>query len=150
MLTPDPECAAFPPVLPPFNVSPGYYPKLFYPKIGKIAESFIPDFTTAYYIKVRWAAAGCPGSAAKIKTLNKIVHSACAYYIKVTTPCGLCAWRRRLLRFADVAALLAMCAVSLSIHHSSAELQGRDRRRHLPLLPRAIPGGVQQGTCMCS
>ncbi len=30
---------------------PGYYPKLFYPKIGKIAESFIPDFTTAYYIK---------------------------------------------------------------------------------------------------
>lgn len=31
----------------------GYYPKLFYPKIGKIAESFIPNFTTAYYIKAR-------------------------------------------------------------------------------------------------
>lgn len=36
---------------------PGYYPKLFYPKIGKIAESFIPDFTTAYYIKASAAAA---------------------------------------------------------------------------------------------
>jgi hypothetical protein len=33
------------------RIRTGYYPKLFYPKIGKIAESFIPAFTTAYYIK---------------------------------------------------------------------------------------------------
>lgn len=31
--------------------SAGYYPPLFYPKIGQIAKTFIPNFETAYYIK---------------------------------------------------------------------------------------------------
>ena len=30
----------------------GYYPKLFYPAIGRIADSLLPRFTTAYYVKV--------------------------------------------------------------------------------------------------
>lgn len=32
------------------RVRSGYYPSLFYPKVGKLAKTFIPQFTTAYYI----------------------------------------------------------------------------------------------------
>eukprot|EP00854_Cymbomonas_tetramitiformis_P009226 gene9226-10931_t len=32
------------------RVRSGYYPKLFYPKLGKLAENFLPKFETAYYI----------------------------------------------------------------------------------------------------
>lgn len=32
------------------RIRSGYYPSLFYPKIGKIAENFLPFFTQAYYI----------------------------------------------------------------------------------------------------
>lgn len=35
------------------RIRTGYYPPLFYPAIGKIAKSLIPNFTTAYYIKAR-------------------------------------------------------------------------------------------------
>lgn len=33
------------------RIRTGYYPPLFYPAIGKIAQNFIPKFTTAYYVK---------------------------------------------------------------------------------------------------
>jgi hypothetical protein len=32
------------------RIRSGYYPSLFYPKIGKLAKNFIPLFETAYYI----------------------------------------------------------------------------------------------------
>uniref|UniRef100_A0A7S0MRW1 DUF1995 domain-containing protein n=1 Tax=Pyramimonas obovata TaxID=1411642 RepID=A0A7S0MRW1_9CHLO len=32
------------------RIRSGYYPKFFYPKIGKLAETFIPKFEQAYYI----------------------------------------------------------------------------------------------------
>jgi hypothetical protein len=32
------------------RIRSGYYPKFFYPKIGKLAETFIPNFEQAYYI----------------------------------------------------------------------------------------------------
>ena len=32
------------------RIRSGYYPSFFYPKIGKIAKSFIPQFTQVYYI----------------------------------------------------------------------------------------------------
>eukprot|EP01024_Parvocaulis_polyphysoides_P042658 TRINITY_DN38967_c0_g2_i1.p1 TRINITY_DN38967_c0_g2~~TRINITY_DN38967_c0_g2_i1.p1 ORF type:complete len:250 (+),score=23.22 TRINITY_DN38967_c0_g2_i1:91-750(+) len=32
------------------RVRSGYYPPLFYPKVGKMAKEFIPQFTQAYYI----------------------------------------------------------------------------------------------------
>ena len=37
---------------PPRAAACRYYPPLFYPAIGKIAQNFIPKFTTAYYVKV--------------------------------------------------------------------------------------------------
>jgi hypothetical protein len=48
----------------------GYYPPFFYPAIGRIAKSFIPQFTTAYYIKVggqgcKLRDLGCQESAGK-------------------------------------------------------------------------------------
>ncbi|KAI3429306.1 hypothetical protein D9Q98_005401 [Chlorella vulgaris] len=33
------------------RIRTGYYPPFFYPAIGKIAKSFLPKFTTAYYLK---------------------------------------------------------------------------------------------------
>jgi hypothetical protein len=38
--------------------SDSYYPPFFYPAIGKIAKSFLPKFTTAYYLKVQ-CGVGC-------------------------------------------------------------------------------------------
>lgn len=32
------------------RIRSGYYPGLFYPKLGRLAKSFIPLFTQAYYI----------------------------------------------------------------------------------------------------
>eukprot|EP00884_Botryococcus_braunii_P020999 jgi/Botrbrau1/7583/Bobra.0159s0032.1 len=32
------------------RIRSGYYPALFYPKIGRLAKSFIPSFTSAFYI----------------------------------------------------------------------------------------------------
>lgn len=32
------------------RIRSGYYPKFFYPKIGKLAETFIPKFEQSYYI----------------------------------------------------------------------------------------------------
>merc|ERR1712070_1145322 len=32
------------------RIRSGYYPKFFYPKLGKLAETFLPKFGTAYYI----------------------------------------------------------------------------------------------------
>jgi len=32
------------------RIRSGYYPGLFYPKIGKISKTFIPQFTQVYYI----------------------------------------------------------------------------------------------------
>jgi hypothetical protein len=32
------------------RIRSGYYPKFFYPKLGKLAENFIPKFEQAYYI----------------------------------------------------------------------------------------------------
>ena len=37
----------------PAPATAGYYPALFYPKIGQLAKNFTPKFTTAYYVKVR-------------------------------------------------------------------------------------------------
>eukprot|EP01025_Chloroclados_australasicus_P009792 TRINITY_DN13776_c0_g2_i1.p1 TRINITY_DN13776_c0_g2~~TRINITY_DN13776_c0_g2_i1.p1 ORF type:complete len:310 (+),score=21.98 TRINITY_DN13776_c0_g2_i1:211-1140(+) len=44
------------PVIITFNgeldrIRTGYYPGLFYPKVGKMAKEFIPQFTQAYYIR---------------------------------------------------------------------------------------------------
>ncbi|PSC68442.1 LOW PSII ACCUMULATION chloroplastic [Micractinium conductrix] len=33
------------------RIRTGYYPALFYPKIGQLAKNFTPKFTTAYYVK---------------------------------------------------------------------------------------------------
>ena len=32
------------------RIRSGYYPALFFPKLGKLAKSFIPQFEAAYYI----------------------------------------------------------------------------------------------------
>lgn len=32
------------------RIRSGYYPALFFPKLGKLAKSFIPHFESAYYI----------------------------------------------------------------------------------------------------
>lgn len=32
------------------RIRSGYYPALFFPKLGKLAKSFIPNFESAYYI----------------------------------------------------------------------------------------------------
>ncbi|EFN59585.1 hypothetical protein CHLNCDRAFT_56449 [Chlorella variabilis] len=42
------------------RIRTGYYPPFFYPAIGKIAKSLLPQFTTAYYIKnFKGATGGC-------------------------------------------------------------------------------------------
>ena len=32
------------------RIRSGYYPALFFPKLGKLAKTFIPQFESAYYI----------------------------------------------------------------------------------------------------
>ena len=32
------------------RIRSGYYPAFFYPKLGKLAKTFIPNFTQAFYI----------------------------------------------------------------------------------------------------
>ena len=62
----------------------GYYPPFFYPAIGKIAKSLLPQFTTAYYIKVR----GVGGCVCRVHGFVCRVHVCVRMRVLCVCGCG--------------------------------------------------------------
>lgn len=55
------------------RIRSGYYPSLFYPKVAALAKSFLPDFTTAYYIKQ----VACVATVAVLSAGRRLLGQAC-------------------------------------------------------------------------
>jgi len=58
------------------RIRSGYYPALFFPKLGKLAKTFIPQFESAYYIHNFKGSKGgmCTGCLTYVKRTSGTVH----------------------------------------------------------------------------
>ena len=132
------------------RIRSGYYPALFYPKIGRLATNLLPQMTTVYYIHNFKGS----GGGAHLRHLRVVTTSSTAAqpaFWNVSLECG--AWSTHIpccqahpLRIVCKAECLPGCQGQADLlwpQRVSDKQTGPARRHAVPRLPGAVAGAAR-------